>query len=176
MDDSLRALERSAAQGDPLAKERLARERARAGLPETTEEVLRACSAVEAALATAEAAASEQGLATFRGWVDAVFAAEPGLQVAVVRGYTPGFMDGELIEHQQTALLQDADEELPDLFGTEDEPVNTLPQARANQLEAELGEFEPLLQEVHGTDWQLTLRRGEDGAVAHERSDFECGY
>lgn len=175
MDDSLRALERQAAQGDPLAKERLERERARAGLPETTAEVLGALEAVEARLAAAEEAFEAEGAATFRSWVDAVFAAEPGLGVAVVRGYTPGFMDGELCEHQQSALLSDEDDELGDLFAPDGEPLNTLPQARRNQLEAELGEFAPLLEALHDTNWQLVLRRADEG-VARELSAYDCEY
>jgi hypothetical protein len=169
VDEELRALERSAAQGDEDARARLERARARAGLPETLDEVRRELAAALDELAAAQAVYTEGGRGDLARYLEGVFAGEPGLQVAAIYGYTPGFLDGDLIEHQQRAALLDEEDEL--FAGHQGQIERT----RAAVRERELSEFAPLLRLLHGTDWRLVARRGASG-VELELQPWECGY
>ncbi len=174
MDESIRALERAASQGDQAAKEKLERARTRASLHETTTDVLAELEALQDRLRPIERAFRDDGAEDFRRYVDAVFEREPGLHVLVVRGYTPGFCDGDLCEHTQSVVIRDVAEEAPDAAG--DLPANEVGAEAAAAYERALGEFEAALHARHGTDWQLTLRRPGAGQVELERADWSCGY
>lgn len=164
MDEEVRSLERSARQGDPEAQSRFERARARAG-HETTATALEELEALERAERADEQRFTQEGLAHFQRYVEAVFDAEPGLRMALIRGYTPEFCDGDLCEHTQWVVLR----------GEELEVENDLAPERATAFTRGLGEFEPVLRARHGTDWQLTLRRG-DRCVEVDVTPWSCGY
>lgn len=174
MDESIRALERAASQGDPAAKEKLERARERASIHETTTDVLGELEALQDRLRPIERAFRDDGLKDFRRYVDAVFEREPGLHVIVVRGYTPGFCDGDLCEHSQQVLLLDLASEAPE--ATEGLTPNVCAADAAREHERALGEFEAALHARYGTDWQLTLRRAATGQAELEHADWNCGY
>lgn len=171
MDEQLRALERRAAQGDDEAGQQLERARARAGLHETSAAVLEALGPLEDGLADARRAFRTEGMEDLDRWLRAAFAAHPGLQALRIRGYTPGFLDGDLCEHSQSVLLgkdeYDDDDDFPQ--------QNDLPPPVVQALTRALGEFEPVLELRHGTNWQLTVTRGPDGPLV-EKSDYTSGY
>lgn len=173
MDEELRALERAAAGGDPDARAKLERARVRAGVLETTSAVLEAQAEATHALGRLERTFASDGLADFQGWLAATFATEPGLHTVRVRGYTPGFLDGDLCEHSQSVALRAEDEEDADKAAL---AKNTLTPERAQELQRALGEFEPVLEAKHGTDWQLLLTRGKGGAPSVKKSRWSCGY
>jgi len=173
MDEELRALERAAAGGDAEARAQLERARARAGVLETTEQVSSARDEVNAELRALQRAFAADGLADFERWLAATFASEPGLHTVRVRGYTPGFLDGDLCEHSQSAAFGADDEEDQDAAAL---GKNTLTAERIQELDRALGEFEPVLESKHGTDWQLLIKRGKSGAPSTKKSRWSAGY
>lgn len=164
MDEQVRDLERSARQGDPEAASRFERARARAG-HDTTATVLAELDEVTRTARVEAARFEADGLTAFQRYVEAVFERHPGLQVALVRGYTPGFLDGDLCEHTQSVSLR----------GDSLEAENDLAPEAAAAFAHGLGEFEPVLHARHGTDWQLTLRRG-DCCVEVDVTRWSCEY
>ncbi len=170
VDDAMRALERAAAQGDPEAKDRLERARARAGLHEGSAAVEAELEALLAADAAAVASIRREGSAAFRRWVEAVFSAEPGLQVAIVRGHTPSYNDGDICEHEQSANFGRSAPTSGEKDWCGRAAANTIERERAEGYEEQGGRFAGVLELEHGTDWQLTLRRGPAG-VTIERSE-----
>lgn len=178
MDETIRALERAASQGDQAAREKLERARSRAAIHETTADVLGELEALEDRLRPVERAFRDEGLKDLRRYVEAAFEREPGLNVIVVRGYTPGFCDGDLCEHSQTVVIHD----VADLANEESEtpvelPANEVAAEAARAHERALGEFEAALHAQYGTDWQLTLLRPAAGEqVQLARVDWSCGY
>lgn len=173
MDEELRALERAAAGGDADAKARLEQARVRAGVLESAAAVLEAQAGTTAALRELERTFAKDGLADFEAWLAATFASEPGLHAVRIRGYTPGFADGDLCSHSQSVALGAEDEEDEDAAALGE---NTLTPERAQALDQALGEFEPVLEARHGTDWQLLVKRGKDGAPSVKKSRWSAGY
>lgn len=173
MDEELRALERAAAGGDAEAQAKLERARARAGVVETTSAVLEAQAQSTHDLRQLQRTFAADGLADFEGWLAATFASEPGLHAVRVRGYTPGFLDGDLCEHSQSTALGAEDEEDKDAAAL---GKNTLSPERAQELQRALGEFDSVLEWKHGTDWQLLIKRGKDGAPTTKKSRWSAGY
>lgn len=171
----MRALERSAKAGEPGAKEQLERLRARAGLHETLAEVEAELGRLRDAQRAAHDGFVEEGERELERYLDALFAEEPGLRTLVIRGYTPGFLDGDLCEHSQSVLIRDVAEEAAE--AAEGAPPNDVPAERARVHEHHLGEFEPVLHALHDTDWQVVYTRGPDGRrVTGPRTSWSCGY
>lgn len=171
MDESIRELERRANGGDAEAAEALKRLRERAGLSESASEVLAELSRLERERAALRADFRAAGRDELERYLTAAFAREPELAPVRIRGYTPGFLDGDLCEHSQSVVVGFSGDGADD--DDDDDRGLSTPSARA--LEAALGEFEPILQLEHGTDWQLLVRPGPDGLVWDERS-WSCGY
>ncbi len=178
MDEELRALERSALQGEPGAAEALHRARTRSGRHETLAELEAELERLQREHELLRDTFVSEGERDFGRYLSALFASEPGLQALVIRGYTPGFLDGDLCEHTQSVVVDDAAKE-----ELEDEPelaravaANALPRGRADAIERALGAFEPVLHALHGTDWQLVVRRGKERAELGSVSPWECGY
>ncbi|MGE0710295.1 MAG: hypothetical protein AB7N76_13725 [Planctomycetota bacterium] len=168
MDDVMRALERSASLGDAEAQAQLDALRAR--LAEPASAVLEEHDRVAEALSEAFSAFRAAGHADFERYVVALLAREPELDALVLRGYTPGFCDGDRCEHTQDVLFGAVAED-------DDEPPQLIPRERAATYERQLAEFEPVLHQMWGTNWQLTYRRGtEEGPLDMELIDWECGY
>lgn len=169
MDESLRALERRAALGDPGARERLERARARAA--ESTSLVLSELDELEAALEATTDAFVTAGVEDFDRYVAALFEREPDLQVVRLRGFTPGFCDGDRCEHEQSVALDPGGDDAHASGGQ-------VPPERGREYARAFEAFAPLLHLRHGTDWQLLLRRGPGpGApVQRELGAWSCGY
>ena len=165
MDESIRALERRAATGDADARELLQRARARAGIDRTPDEVLDEARAIVGRIDAATLAHRDRGLAAFRVYVEAMFAAEAGVNAAILRGYTPSFLAGERCEHEQTFLLREKGEAL---LAKNDLRVGVIREHRDA-----LFEFMEVLQLAYGSGWQLTMRRTDDDVEIEHTAYYE---
>jgi hypothetical protein len=165
----MRALERSAAQGDPAAKERLERLKTRGGLHEASSDVAGEIEALHGELRALQGGFLRDGSADVDRYVDALFAKEPDLRVLRLRGYTPGFLDGDLCEHTQSVAFDPPDDD------DDEASAGPVPRERARAYAAALGEFEPVLHLRHGTNWQVTITR-KGGHLERDLDPWECGY
>lgn len=121
--------------------------------------------------------------------IKSVMTAIPNLKKVVVRGYTPGFNDGDPCYHSQCEPLffmkdssnqeEDDDEDLEEcewyslkkkLKGNKEEydSVESL-----NKL---LNSAEGLFQEMFGTDWEVEFTLSPEGEVLLTQNGYYCGY
>lgn len=155
MDDALRALERSAALGDPVAKERLARERERAGL-EATAAILAELTLAEERLAAAPPPAfKDASNALLHRYLAALFREEPGLHAVALAGFLDA--GGEVVGD---VLLGDELHRAWRVGGLDGTcPTNALAPERERSLSAELLRFWPAQRQTHRAPWCLFARR-----------------
>lgn len=123
-----------------------------------------------------------------------IFDQHEGLNFVLIRGYTPGFNDGEPCTHSQETFVGSGwyasyrerdvydfeDYELYEEFGVEDEDepskhinsaCTTLKEAKA-QIEA----YDEIIERVFITNFDLKITKGEDGKVKVVEDDYYCGY
>lgn len=117
-----------------------------------------------------------------------IFDQHEGLNFVLIRGYTPGFNDGEPCTHSQNTFvgandygryLDFEDYELYEEFGVEEgetenhvnKDCKTLKEAKA-QIEA----YDEILERVFVTNFDLKITKGEDGKVKVVADDYWCGY
>lgn len=169
MDDRLRDLERRAAEGDEEAQRELEQARRRADLPEAVETVERELAEQLSRLQGLERDFYGEGFTHLQRYLAAVFRENEGLNTVLLRGYTPGFCDGELCEHSTEILVRDEYGEAPELRD------NELPASKANKLVSQLRPYCELLEATYGTDWQLVCRPAGDH-VELDHEPYECEY
>lgn len=117
-----------------------------------------------------------------------IFDQHEGLNFALIRGYTPGFNDGEPCTHSQDTFvgandygryLDFEDYELYEEFGVEEgetenhinKDCKTLKEAKA-QIEA----YDEIIERVFITNFDLKVIKGEDGKVKVIEDEYWCGY
>lgn len=117
-----------------------------------------------------------------------IFDQHEGLNFVLIRGYTPGFNDGEPCTHSQNTFvgandygsyLDFEDYELYEEFGVEEDDAEnhinkdckTLKEAKA-QIEA----YDEIIERVFVTNFDLKITKGEDGKVKVVEDEYWCGY
>lgn len=117
-----------------------------------------------------------------------IFDQHEGLNFVLIRGYTPGFNDGEPCTHSQNTFvgandygsyLDFEDYELYEEFGVEEgetenhinKDCKTLKEAKA-QIEA----YDEIIERVFVTNFDLKITKGEGGKVKVVEDEYDCGY
>lgn len=117
-----------------------------------------------------------------------IFDQHEGLNFVLIRGYTPGFNDGEPCTHSQNTFvgandygkyLDFEDYELYEEFGVEEgetenhvnKDCKTLKEAKA-QIEA----YDEIIERVFITNFDLKITKGEDDKVKVVEDEYWCGY
>lgn len=117
-----------------------------------------------------------------------IFDQHEGLNFVMIRGYTPGFNDGEPCTHSQNTFvgandygsyLDFEDYELYEEFGVEEgetenhvnKDCKTLKEAKA-QIEA----YDEIIERVFITNFDLKITKSEDGKVKVVEDEYWCGY
>lgn len=131
----------------------------------------------------------ENGETFIQSLFQEIFDQHEGLNFVLIRGYTPGFNDGEPCTHSQNTFvgandygsyLDFEDYELYEEFGVEDEDepskhinsaCTTLKEAKA-QIEA----YDEIIERVFVTNFELKITKGEDGKVKVVEDEYWCGY
>jgi len=108
------------------------------------------------------------------------------LSYIVVRGYTPGFNDGDPCVHSQDignswyGVDECLDEEGAENYAKEafgvDLPNNPEDTKSWAAVERFFGAFEDLLEQTHGTNWQLLFYKDKDGKMQMEQDEYDCGW
>lgn len=130
----------------------------------------------------------ENGNAFVEALFQEIFDQHEGLNFVLIRGYTPGFNDGEPCTHSQNTFvgandygnyLDFEDYELYEEFGVEEgetenhinKDCKSLKEAKA-QIEA----YDEIIERVFITNFDLKVTKGEDGKVKVVEDDYWCGY
>ena len=117
-----------------------------------------------------------------------IFDQHEGLNFVLIRGYTPGFNDGEPCTHSQNTFvgandygtyLDFEDYGYYEEFGVEEgetenhinKDCKTLKEAKA-QIEA----YDEIIERVFITNFDLKVIKGEDGKVKVVEDEYWCGY
>lgn len=117
-----------------------------------------------------------------------LFGAIPELTEIIVKGYTPGFNDGDPCTHSQmdpyingTDMYGDRDDEDdsdPDGEGDNNEVAKTKEISNENReiVASEVDRLSGVLESLFGTNWKITIKRQGDGTITWEQEDYDCGY
>lgn len=128
----------------------------------------------------------------FNEFIDQVFQENPELHRIVVRGWTPGFNDGDPCVHSQDVMVSTSSfpyhgegehlftyEEGYKFTGSPDErrEVNAdLDDNVAGEIEAILHGFEDYLYRIYNSNWVIEWRRQDNGHVGYSKDEYQCGY
>lgn len=99
-----------------------------------------------------------------------------GANVIVIQGSTPSFNDGDPCTHSQGAFINYLNK-----YGEtrdEDEAESVYPVTYSDAIWRAfrvLDSMESAIEDVFGTNWQLTFKRAGD-SVTWEKDDYDCGY
>lgn len=122
-----------------------------------------------------------------------VFALDSDINVVCVRGYTPSWNDGDVCTHssemftgalrdgyngRQFRDYQDYDQSLKEVFVDEYQHFVNEDADNDNLRNAAslMWEFDGLIQDVYGTNYQLIVRRTANNAIVIEDEEYDCGY
>lgn len=122
----------------------------------------------------------------------------PALEQIIVKGYTPGFNDGEPCTHSQMdPYINGVDEygdrdEDDDSDGEEsdnDEDSDGATDADAESakplklsdedrelISSEVNSLADMFGDMFGTNWKLTIERQDDGTISWEQDDYYCDH
>jgi len=109
-----------------------------------------------------------------------LFDAVPELNGLVIRGYTPGFLDGETPYHMQDTMITRDD--FNDYGEYEDESElmpfdnSRLDEKIVKKLHTKLESLREAFEDAYETNWELTITREKDGKVSFFHDDYDCGY
>ena len=99
-----------------------------------------------------------------------------GANVIVIQGSTPSFNDGDPCTHSQNVYINYLSK-----YGEscgEDEAESVYPVTYSDAIWRAfrvLDSMESAIEDVFGTNWQLTFKRAGD-SVTWEKDDYDCGY
>lgn len=123
----------------------------------------------------------EYGQQVFQEVVESIFDQCDGLNVFMIRGWTPSWNDGEECTHSSDIITGEISNRWPDydegdkeVFEDENgEQLNTINfhGALKNLIEKTL----PIAERVYNTNFEIICRRA-NGQIEVEFRDYDCGY
>jgi len=115
-----------------------------------------------------------------------MFGVIPELTEIVVKGYTPGFNDGEPCTHSQMSPhingvdeygdRDDEDDSDSDGDNNEVAEIKEISNENREIVASEVNRLSGALESLFGTNWKITIKRQEDGTISWEQEDYDCGY
>lgn len=125
----------------------------------------------------------EVGLETIKQISQNLFNTVEGLNVFVVRGWTPSWNDGEECTHTESVYVghlingkyldYDDYDDLKRFFEPDGEPINEIRFSRVDDhIEQTICE---ILQFIYGTNYTVIVRKTDEG-VEVEYEEYECEY
>lgn len=109
-----------------------------------------------------------------------LFAKYPDLNAVMIRGWTPGFNDGEPCTHFQEIILSRECDSMDELFEFDEESESDVNEKLSKEDSAAimslLDSLEDIFYDAYETDWELTMKRLSDGTIEVELNDYECEY
>jgi hypothetical protein len=140
----------------------------------------------------------ESGLACFEDLLTAFFQENPGLDKIIIRGWTPGFNDGDPCTHSQDVIItpedyadhglddeeyENGDEESDDPEAeiaaiSSRRPNQKLDKKDAKKISGALYQFKSVLDQKYDTNWQLDIVRDSESEKLFKMShdDYYCGH
>lgn len=126
--------------------------------------------AIEKDRAGARARARTEGLNALRTLIDT----NADIKTLQLRGYTPSFNDGDPCVHRQRDLVMNDYDEYDD-EDTKHE-LSEIPYETYRPLAALIQRMSKVFAEGFGTNWQIDVRKNDDGTVSWNLSDWDCGH
>jgi hypothetical protein len=107
-----------------------------------------------------------------QGDLAALFDAFPALDSVVLRGYTPGFNDGDPCYHHDCEPIVNGDD--PDDYDAEESKSN-LSEADTKAVYEILGMMQDAVRDIYDTNFEVTVTRTPDGVTINQ-DHYDCGY
>ena len=124
-----------------------------------------------------------EGWARFQKVIPALFNEYPGLKQLAIRGWTPGFNDGEACTHTTeyyvgNDMWAEFDEDKYwDVEKDDYKEVNQLTDEEARNIYKVLQSFDDILENQYHTAWELMISRiPESNELKWDKDYYECGY
>lgn len=116
---------------------------------------------------------------SLQGDLGALFVAFPALDSVVLRGYTPGFNDGDPCYHHTCEPIVNGRD--PDEYDDEDEEEGAEPVPSKLSKEDEeairviLSGMDDAVHDIYDTNYEVTVTRTADG-ITLANDHYDCGY
>ena len=124
-----------------------------------------------------------KGWSCFQRVIPAIFSEHPGMKQLAIRGWTPGFNDGDPCTHSTEYYISD------DMWSEYDEDeywdsetdcyreVNKLTDEEVKAIKKALYSFDYILECQYGTDWELFISKDpESGELKWDKDHYDCGH